>query len=122
MKAHWLGAALVACGLVSTIAPATAVAHAQSYPFPYVMNGELRGVDRVGIKQPRLNFRTRGMPQAQSPGSSVTSASTSISISPRRHTPSPCRPPSSSTTQARDTCGFAAAPTNPSCRTPIHIH
>jgi hypothetical protein len=40
MKAHWLGAALVA----STIA----VAHAQSYPFPYLMNGEVRGVDRVG--------------------------------------------------------------------------
>lgn len=59
MKARWLGAALVACGLVWTIAPTMAVAHAQSYPFPYVMNGEVREVDRVGRGDVRLHIHFR---------------------------------------------------------------
>ncbi len=50
MKAQWLGAALV------TIA--VAHAHAQSYPFPYVMDGELRAVDRVG-RDVRLHIHFR---------------------------------------------------------------
>lgn len=42
------GAALVACGFAWMIAPIMASAHAQAYPFPYLMDGVLRGVDRVG--------------------------------------------------------------------------
>ena len=48
MTARWLGAGLVACSLVWMISATTAFTHAQEQPYPHLMDGVLRGVDRVG--------------------------------------------------------------------------
>jgi len=48
MKFRWRGAALAACGFAWTMGATTTSTHAQAYPYPYMMNGVLRGVEHKG--------------------------------------------------------------------------
>jgi hypothetical protein len=58
MNARWLAAALVAGGLAWTIGTTMMSTHAQEFPAPHLMDGVLRGVDRVGRDVSlRIHFR-----------------------------------------------------------------